>query len=319
MVTRAVEDESTRFAVGWLGDAPEPGIRALARTELLGERADEDIASGAMVCALLGGDAPGEVLRVHPYAKWVGAHWRLVSLVELGVPVDDPRLPPLVEHVLTWLTGRERLACIGEVAGKTRWCASQEGNALAVCSRLGLASDERVRSLADALVTWQWRDGGWNCDPRPQAEHSSFHETHAPIWGLHEYAETTGDRDAAAAARRGAELLLQRRVFRRRSDGDVVHRSWVALHYPAYWHYDILQGLVVLSRVGVVGDERAGDALDLLERRRLGDGRWRPGGYWWQPPGSSRARDVVDWGRSGANYMITLNALRVLRAAGRIE
>ncbi len=29
------------------------------------------------------------------------------------------------------------------------------------------------------------------------------------------------------------------------------------------------------------------------------------------------AQEVVDWGRSGPNEMVTLNALRVLRAAGR--
>lgn len=28
--------------------------------------------------------------------------------------------------------------------------------------------------------------------------------------------------------------------------------------------------------------------------------------------------EVVDWGRNGPNEMITLNALRVLKAAGRI-
>lgn len=310
-------DDRTRFAVDWLAHSPEPAIRALGRTEFLAEDADEDVTSGPMVRALLGGDEPDAVLRLHPYTKWVGAHWRLVSLVELGVPADDPRLPPLVQHVLAWLTGGGRLSGMRQVAGRTRQCASQEGNALAVCCRLGLAGDERVRSLAESLVDWQWPDVGWNCDRRPDARHSSFHETHPAIWGLHEYARATGDADAAAAARRGGELLLGRRLFRRRSDGDPVHRSWTALHYPAYWHYDILQGLLLLSRLGVAGDDRAGDALDLLQRRRLADGRWRPGGYWWQPPGSSRAPEVVDWGRAGPNAMITLNALRVLRAAGR--
>jgi hypothetical protein len=29
--------------------------------------------------------------------------------------------------------------------------------------------------------------------------------------------------------------------------------------------------------------------------------------------------ESVDWGRSGPNEMISLNALRVLRAAGRLE
>jgi hypothetical protein len=318
MASLVAHDERTRFALDWLRDSPEPAIRALACTELLDEPAAERMTPGSFVDLLLGGDEPGAVLEVHPYTKWDGAHWRLVSLVELGVPPDDPRLPALVDHVLTWLTAGDRLADVTKVAGRIRQHASQEGNALAVCSRLGLADDPRVRMLAESLVAWQWPDGGWNCDRRPEARHSSFHETHPPIWGLHEYACATGDPDAAEAARRGAELLLERRVFRRRSDGEIVNRAWVALHYPPYWHYDALQGLVVLSRLGLAGDERAGDALDLLERRRLADGRWRAGGYWWQPPGSRYSRETIDWGRSGPNYLITLNALRVLQAAGRI-
>jgi len=208
METLAPGGDRTRFAVDWLTESPEPAIRVLARTELVGEHADEDIASGSVVHTLLGGDEPGEVLRLHPYAKWVGAHWRLVSLAELGVPADDPRLPPLVEHVLTWLTGNDRLSRIGVVAGRTRQCASQEGNALAVCSRLGLAGDARVGLLAESLVKWQWPDGGWNCDRRPEACHSSFHETHPAIWGLHEYAEATGNWNAARAARRGRSCFL---------------------------------------------------------------------------------------------------------------
>jgi hypothetical protein len=82
----------------------------------------------------------------------------------------------------------------------------------------------------------------------------------------------------------------------------------------------VLQALVVLSRLGMAGDRRGGEALELLSRRRRADGRWQPGGYWWRPPGSDRPRsspvEVVDWGRSGPNEMLTLNALRVLKAAG---
>jgi hypothetical protein len=98
----------------------------------------------------------------------------------------------------------------------------------------------------------------------------------------------------------------------------VIHREWTKLHYPPYWHYDILQALLILTRLDLVGDPRAGDALDVLEGKRLKDGRWRPGGYWWRPPGNAGSNvEVVDWGRGAPNEMITLNALRVLRAAER--
>ena len=46
---------------------------------------------------------------------------------------------------------------------------------------------------------------------------------------------------------------------------------------------DVLQALLVLSRLGKAGDPRAGDALKLLIRRRRADGRWQPGGCWWRP------------------------------------
>ncbi len=106
------------------------------------------------------------------------------------------------------------------------------------------------RRLADRLIGWQWPDGGWNCDRHPEAHHSSVNESLPPIWGLHEYAAVTGDARARDAALRGAEFLLDHRVFRSHTTGDVMHRRVVDIRWPAYWHYDILQALLVLSRLG---------------------------------------------------------------------
>jgi len=294
----------------------EPAVRFLTRRDVLAEGAADDeaaILDGPKVRALLSGQQPDGGFGVRPYAKWAGAHWRLVSLVELGVPAGEPRAVVAAATVLDWLTGAGHRRGIREIDGLVRRCASQEGNALAVACRLGLADDPRASLLAGSLVEWQWPDGGWNCDPRASGQRSSFHETLAPMWGLHEYAAATGDDAARAAAERAAELFLEHRLFRSTRTGGPIHPSFVALHYPPYWHYDVLQALLVLSRMGLAGDERARDGLELLERLRLDDGRWRPGGYWWRPPGSAGSNaEVVDWGRNGPNELITLNALRVL-------
>ena len=298
----------------------EPAVGAMAARDLSGrpdQRAEAEVMDGPKVRGLLSGQRPDGGFGVHPYRKWTGAHWRIISLVELEVPPGEPGSVAAAETVMSWLTGDAHRKSVREINGRTRRCASQEGNALAVASRLGLAHDERAAQLAESLIEWQWPDGGWNCDVRPDAHRSSFHESLAPMWGLHEYERATGDERAGVAARRTAEVLLEHRLFRSLRTGETIHRSWVTLHYPPYWHYDILQALLVLSRMELAQDERAGDALDVLEDRRLTDGRWRPGGYWWNPPGSNRAPEVVDWGRRGANEMITLNALRALRAAGR--
>ena len=95
---------------------------------------------------------------------------------------------------------------------------------------------------------------------------------------MHEYWQATGDTAAKDAASRAAGLFLDHRLFRSKDSGQVIHRTWLALRYPPYWHYDILQALLVLSRMGKAGDPRASDALDELEQRRLPDGRWQASG-----------------------------------------
>ena len=71
---------------------------------------------------------------------------------------------------------------------------------------------------------------------------------------------------------------------------------------------------------GRLDDPRAADALDLLESKRSPDGTWRVEGKWWKPPGSKGSNvEVVDWGGRGPSEMNTLNALRILRAAGRLD
>lgn len=80
--------------------------------------------------------------------------------------LGEPRLLAAAGTALAWLTGGPHRRAIREVNGLTRRRGSQEGNALAVCCHLGLAADPRVELLAGSPVTWQWPDGGWNCDQR---------------------------------------------------------------------------------------------------------------------------------------------------------
>jgi hypothetical protein len=294
----------------WLLGSEEPAVVYLTRRDVLGEDVEPDhaaILAGPKVSALLNAPSDG-----HPYKKWTGAHWRLVSLVELAAPPGEPRMLAAAESVLAWLTSKGRARNLAVVDGLARRCASQEGNALAVCCRIGLADDERVERIARSLVEWQWPDGGWNCDRRASGRRSSFHESLIPMWGLHEYAVATGAEWARSAAGRAAELFLEHGLFRSLSTGDVIDKQWLALRYPPYWHYDILQALLVLGRLGRLDDPRAGEALDLVRERRRADGCWWPEGYWWRPAGSKTAPEVVDWGRGGPNELLTLNALRVL-------
>ncbi|HET6919180.1 MAG TPA: hypothetical protein VFI46_06910 [Jiangellaceae bacterium] len=306
-------DDRDAAAIDWLLGSHEPAVRYLTRRDVLGEDVSpdrEEILRGPKVQALLSEQRP-----VHPYRKWYGAHWRLVSLVELAVPPTEPRVLAALESVLGWLTGQAHRRAIKSVNGLTRRCASQEGNALAVAARLGCAAEPRVKLLARSLVEWQWPDGGWNCDVNATGYRSSFHESLTPMWGLVEFGRAADADWALQAAARTAELFLDHRIFRRLQTGEVIDRRWLSLRYPSYWHYDVLASLLLLGRAGKASDSRAADAIAHLRERQHADGRWSPGGYWWSAPGAKGPTDVVDWGRSRPNEMITLNALRALRSA----
>src|SRR5881398_2437182 len=190
-------------AVNWLLDSGDPSVRHLTLTEILNRPADskevlaakKQIPSGPIVKALLLGQRADGGFGVHPYQKWTGAHWRLVSLVELGIPSGFRPAVKGTDLVLKWLLGEAHVSNVPRIDGRYRRCASQEGNALAVCSRLGLAEDPRVVKLAQSLEGWQWADGGWNCDRNPEADHSSVNESLSTLWGLVEYHRATGDED----------------------------------------------------------------------------------------------------------------------------
>jgi hypothetical protein len=246
----------------------------------------------------------------------------LVALADLGYPPDDESLAPLRELELDWLLGEKHQKKIKSISGRVRRCASQEGNALYALLALGLA-DERTDELARRLCGWQWPDGGWNCDRKPGAVHSSFMESLIPLRGLSMHAKMTGCPASKEAADRAAEIFLKRRLYRRQSDGGIIHPDFLRLHYPCYWHYDILFGLKVLAEGDYLDDERCQDALDRLEEKRMEDGGFPAEGKYYQYGGKARSgRSLVDWGGTGrrrSNEWVTMDAVCVLNAADRLE
>lgn len=326
----------------------EPSIRWKARVHVLGESPRgrsaralaEDVRRSPRARALLARrnrlPPPGRTGDV--YRKWQGFHWVLASLADLGYPSGATELLPVRDRVLdAWLlpkyfrefeartaTAAYRQDAVPRMDGRYRRCGSQQGNALWSVLRLGIA-DLRVEALVERLLHWQWPDGGWNCDRDPAADTSSFMETRLPMLGLALAGRASRDRRAARAADRAAEVFLRRRLFRRVSDGRVIARDFVALHYPLYWHYDVLGGLRAMAELGKIRDPRCRDALDLLESKQLPDGGW-PAERRYYTKASTKTlatyTDLVDWGGTSTKRMsewVTVDALSVLVAAGRLR
>ena len=261
-----------------------------------------------MIAGLLSGQRADGSFGVHPYSKWRGAHWRLVSLVELGVPRTNRAARAAAQTVLDWIAVPTEPLVID---GLERRHASLEGNALAACCRLGLAKNPRVRFLAEVLLRAQWPDGGWNCDKNPMAHRSSFHESLAPVWGLVEYHRATGDPAALAAAQRTGELLLSHRLFRSMRTGNVINPEWVHIHWPHYWHYDFFHGLRAIAMLGKLDDGRTADAKQRLRELRRPDGTWvATGRRYWRRGNVGTGVEAVTWG--DACQLITPVALTLV-------
>jgi hypothetical protein len=303
----------------------EPSVRLQVLSDVLGQPSDsrdvrrlrEQVRMSSRVAMLLSErDERGRIPH-HPYsAKWHGAHWVLVALAELCYPPGNESLVPLRDQIMGWLFSGDYERRTGRVHGLPTLHASIDGNAVWSALSLGIA-DERTEPLVQRLLDTQWPDGGWNCDRKLKATHSSFHESFAPVVGLAVYAQATGDDRAEAASARGAEFFLRHHVFCSERTGEPWPKLEV-LRYPPYWHYDALAGLTMLRRSVGLADQRVQRALDLLHAKRRHDGTWRTEGRWWKPPGRAGGNvESVAWNGT-ANELLTVRALAALAAAGRL-
>jgi hypothetical protein len=172
---------------------------------------------------------------------------------------------------------------------------------------IGAYFGERCDPLVERLLGEQLADGGWNCE-MARTPRSSFHTTICVLEGLLAYEHAFGARAEVTAARlRAHEYLLERRLFRRLSDGEIIKPAWAELAFPPLWHYDVLRALDYFRDAGVSPDGRMSEAIEMVKNRRQADGRWLL---------DARHKDTLYTDMAGAvgepNRWITLRAMRVL-------
>jgi hypothetical protein len=174
---------------------------------------------------------------------------------------------------------------------------------LATGSYFGHQSDR----LLDRLLGQRMDDGGWNCAMEYGSTRSSFHTTINVLEALLEYERANGAVAEVTAAREsGEEYLLERKLMRSRSTGELLNPAWTRFSFPTRWHYDVLRGLDYM-RAARAPDPRCEEAIELVVSRRAPDGRW--------PLENNHSGDVyfeMDEGDGRPSRWNTLRALRVL-------
>jgi len=317
--------QSNGPVIAWLLDS-DPAIRWQVLHDLLGAPAAAVAAErarvaseglGAQLLALQGADG-----------SWAGAAWNqgwdstmhvLTLLRELGL---DPasaaaqRAVGLVRDHVRWRGWDWDGHWRGQdfegnpfFAGEVEPCINGQVGAS------GAYFGQDIERLLSRLLGEQLADGGWNCEAENGSTRSSFNTTICVLEALLEYERAGGRQAEVTAARlRGQEYLLERRLFRRRSTGEVIEHDrkdngvWTRFAFPTWWHYDVLRGLEYLRRAGAPPDARAAEAIALVESKRAGDGRWL---LEHQHPG--RLPVTLDEGEGRPSRWMTLRALRVLK------
>jgi hypothetical protein len=173
---------------------------------------------------------------------------------------------------------------------------------------VGTYFDQDVDCIVSRLLSEQLEDGGWNCEAENGSVRSSFDTTINVLEGLlaHERA-TGGTAESIAARRRAEEYLLERRLFRRKSTGEIVNPAWLQFSFPIRWHYDVLRALEYFRSVGDAPDPRMDEAIHLLRSKQQPHGTWLL-----ENTHSGKVHFALEDGDGRPSPWNTLRALRVL-------
>jgi hypothetical protein len=182
---------------------------------------------------------------------------------------------------------------------------------------LGAYFGTDVAGIVERLLGEQMADGGWNCEQENGSTRGSFNTTIDVLEGLLEHARASGGSpEVAAALERGQEYLLERRLLRRLSTGELIDPAFTVFSFPTGWHYDALRGLEYLREAGVKPDARVAEAIDLVRSKRDAEGRWTLEHLHESEMVNARLRDLaldIDEHVGRPSRWNTLRAMRVLK------
>ncbi len=330
-MTRVVPPGTTE----WLLGEDNPSVRYFALTRLLGRSEQHADVRRARAATMTRGVVPRILSCQHRdgywdrpdrfyHAKYHGSVWQLIVLAEHGPDPADPRIRKAGEFILDRSQDRSSGGFAFHEAVRTGGGRPSEvipcltGNMVWSLLRLGFGTDPRVRRGIDWLTKYLRFDDGESWPPAgfPYSRWQQCYGRHScfmgVVKGLKALAEVPPRLRSAAVKRcirDGVEFLLRHHVFKQSHDLRRVSKpGWRRFGFPRMWGTDVLEILLVLTRLGV-RDPRLQEAFDLVAAKQGPDGRWLLDDTF-----NDRCLVRVEV-RGRPSKWVTLNALTVLRGA----
>ncbi len=328
----------TKDPLDWMLNQDNPSIRYAVLKEILEEKKLDDeyrrIFSSAEIKALLDSSVDGILGDREKFDIFYhGTMWCFAEAVERGLDIRTG----IVKKTADYIIEKSQLPSGGFTLN---WnpqteLACRTGDMVRYLIKAGYRG-ETVDKGISWIIRNQRHDGGWlHCPisgftdsfklmlfkkPGKGLERennrnvkSCFYATASCLSALLEYGREK--KDYSENIINGTEFFLRQKIYLDRNNRPVKtrkywNRDFRLLGYPVMAQYDVLYGLLITARAGMMGDPRSGKAFNLLMSKQNSDGTWN----------LENAQTGMLFGNGKAptgekNPWVTLNVLRMLKYA----
>jgi hypothetical protein len=319
----------------WLLEENNPSVRYFTLTNIVDKPADSREAMDARREIMKTGVVPNILAKqedggywgvpenFYEHSKYKGTVWQLIVLAELGADGNDERIHKACEFILE--NSQDRVSGGFSIYGNPGNGGNQDmvipcltGNMVFSLIRLGYLEDSRLQKGIDWITTCQRFDDridkppkGWPYDITLGCwgRHTCSMGAIKALKALAEIPEQARSPEVKDTLIQGAEYFLQHHVYKRSHNLEKVCKpSWLKFGFPLMYQTDALEILAVLTKLGYY-DPRMQEAIDLLLSKQDNQGRWTL-----ETTFNGRFQVNIE-AKEKPSKWITLNALRVLRAA----
>ncbi|MBN2849495.1 MAG: hypothetical protein JXK92_02480 [Erysipelotrichaceae bacterium] len=286
--------------IDWLLEEENPSVRYFTQIELLGmDKHHPDVVESRRRI-MSQGIVPTILAKQNPDGSWgdaacfytdkySGTSWTLLTLAQLGVDIEDPRIKKACEFMLNASQDPVDGGVSIETSQKTGRGLSRlvipclTGNMVYALIRLGYLHADRKRHAIRWILTHQRTDDGVKETPK-----GALDDRLSPCFGDHSChmgvakamkalaAIPKQDRNEETSAKIGelAEYFLIHRLYKKSHDLDRVAKpGWLKFGFPLMYQTDVVELLEILIDLGI-RDDRMNEALSLLESKQNEDGKW---------------------------------------------
>lgn len=290
--------------IEWLLEDDNPSVKYSTLRNLLDYGEDDFLVSSARRHIMQAGPIPNIISRLNESGHYVdqsaiqeygaeraaygylpkyrGTVWQLILFADLGADPQDERVRRTCDYVLehSW-----EPSGLFSMVGNQYLAPCFQGNMVYALTRLGYGADPRIAKAFDVLLDFTRFDDGGFVPPksfpyrgvreRCSGSHSCYAGCLKALKAVTAIPPAQRDTRIGDFVSRGAEFFLNHNVFRASHSPDkLLHKDIDKISFPAFVYGDFLEVVLTLLSLGVK-DERMQPAIDLLQRKRLPNGRWR--------------------------------------------